>query len=167
MPHYALTASYFAADFFAAGHKGLAMFEHHGRIVVQWGDCDPAGIVFFPNYMVWFDDCTSALFAAAGLPLHTLFPSQGIIGVPIVDVRASFKVSAAFGDELLTKTSVTEWRRSSFIVQHRFYKQDTLAVEGYVTRVWVAADPAKKGAMKSRPVPREIIDRFSAHHNSG
>jgi len=73
------------------------MFEHHSRILVQWGDCDPAGIVFFPNYMVWFDSCTSAFFAAAGLPLHILFPAQGIIGVPIVDVRATFKVSAAFG----------------------------------------------------------------------
>ena len=141
------------------------MFEHHSHIIVQWGDCDPAGIVFFPNYMVWFDSCTSALFAAAGLPFHTLFPTQGIIGVPIVDVRASFKISAAFGDELLAKTSVTEWRRSSFVVQHRFYKQDALAVEGYVTRVWVAADPAKKGAMRSRPVPREIIERLSTHRS--
>ena len=141
------------------------MFEHHHRITVQWGDCDPAGIVFFPNYMAWFDDCTSALFAAAGLPLHTLFPSQGIIGVPVVDVRASFKAPAAFGDELLAKTSVIEWRRSSFIVQHHFYKQDTLAVEGQVTRVWVAADPAKKGAMKSLAVPREIIERLTSHRN--
>lgn len=140
------------------------MFEHQSHILVHWGDCDPAGIVFFPNYMVWFDTCTSDLFAAAGLPLHTLFPAQGIIGIPIVDVRTTFKVSAAFGEELFTKTCITEWRRSSFVVQHRFYKQEKLAVEAYVTRVWVVADPAKKGSMKSQPVPKEIIDRLSSKH---
>jgi 4-hydroxybenzoyl-CoA thioesterase len=138
------------------------MFEHHSRLTVQWGDCDPAGIVFFPNYLKWFDDCTSALFAAAGLPLHTLFSAHGVIGIPIVDVRVSFKIPASFGDELAAKTAVTEWRRSSFVVRHLFFKQDTLAVEGHVTRVWTGADPSKKGAMKSRPLPREIIDRLSS-----
>ena len=39
------------------------------RIRVDWGHCDPAGIVFYPNYFRWFDQCTSALFESAGLPL--------------------------------------------------------------------------------------------------
>jgi YbgC/YbaW family acyl-CoA thioester hydrolase len=129
---------------------------------VQWSDCDPAGIVFFPNYLRWCDDVTSGLFAAAGFPFHTLFPAQQIIGVPIVDVRIQFKTSAAFGDELLVKTSVAEFRRSSFVVQHHFYKQETLVAEGQITRVWTAADPAKPGAMKSRPLPREIVEGLSA-----
>ena len=29
---------------------------------VQWGDCDPAGIVFYPRYFEWFDACTILLF---------------------------------------------------------------------------------------------------------
>lgn len=138
------------------------MFEHHSRLTVQWGDCDPAGIVFFPNYLRWCDDFTSALFAGAGLPLHALFAAQNVIGIPIVDVRISFKVPAAFGDELTAKTAITEWRSSSFVVRHLFYKQDALAVEGHIIRVWTAADPTKKGAMKSRPLPREIIERLSS-----
>jgi len=140
------------------------MFEHEMRLMVQWGDCDPAGIVFFPNYFRWFDDCTSALFAAAGLPLPALFVSHKVIGIPIVDVRANFKIPAAFGDELLAKSSVSAWKRSSFVVQHHLYKDDALAVEGFVTRVWTAADSANPGRMKSQPVPKEIIDRLSSKH---
>jgi 4-hydroxybenzoyl-CoA thioesterase len=136
--------------------------ENQRHLTVEWGDCDPAGIVFFPNYLKWFDECTSALFAAVDLPLPALFRDHGVIGIPIVDVRASFKVTAAFGDILLAKTSVSKWGRSSFVVQHHFYKQDALAVEGFVTRVWVGADAANKGAMKSRPLPREIIERLSS-----
>ncbi len=138
------------------------MFEHHRRITVQWGDCDPAGIVFFPNYLKWFDDCASALFAAAGLPLQTLFQAHGVVGIPVVDVRVTYKASAVFGDELLAKTSVIEWRRSSFVIQHRIYKQDSVTVEGSVTRVWVGTDINKKGGLKSRPLPREVIERLTA-----
>ncbi|HEY0702048.1 MAG TPA: thioesterase family protein [Candidatus Acidoferrales bacterium] len=138
------------------------MFQHQTRIIVQWSDCDPAGIVFFPNYLRWCDDCTSNLFAAAGFPFHTLFPAQKIIGVPIVDVRIQFKTSAAFGAELLVKTSVAEFRRSSFVVQHHFYKHEVLVADGQITRVWTAADPAKPGAMKSRPLPKEIVERLSS-----
>ena len=44
------------------------MLVSHKRLLVEWGDCDPAGIVFYPRYLAWFDDCTTALFLAAGLP---------------------------------------------------------------------------------------------------
>lgn len=137
------------------------MYENQTRHTVQWGDCDPAGIVFFPNYLRWFDDCVSALFASAGMPLHSLFASHGVIGIPSVDLKVSFKSPAAFGDELVAKSSVKEWGRSSFIVQHRFYKRDTLVVEGFITRVWTGADPERPDHMKSRPLPREIIERLS------
>jgi 4-hydroxybenzoyl-CoA thioesterase len=140
------------------------MFEHHRRIVVEWGECDPAGIVFFPNYLKWFDDCATALFAAAGLPLQTLFPAHGVVGIPVVDVRVSYKAPATFGDELMAKTSIAEWRRSSFVMQHRIYKKDVLHVEGLVTRVWVGA--GEDGKFKSRPLPREIVERFTANHES-
>jgi 4-hydroxybenzoyl-CoA thioesterase len=142
------------------------MFEHHRRITVEWGDCDPAGIVFFPNYLRWFDDCASALFAAAGLPLPALFAAHGVVGIPVVDVRVTYQASAVFGDELLAKTSVIEWRRSSFVIQHRIYKQDVLAVEGRVTRVWVGTSHEERGGLKSRPLPREIVERLTSYPDS-
>ena len=46
------------------------MFVNRIRIRVEFGDCDPAQIVFFANYFRWFDQCTTALFRAAGLPLR-------------------------------------------------------------------------------------------------
>ena len=32
---------------------------------IEWGDCDPAGIVFYPRYFAMFDSCTTALFSQA------------------------------------------------------------------------------------------------------
>ena len=36
-------------------------------VTVEWGDCDPAGIVYYPAYFKWFDQATYRLFLAAGL----------------------------------------------------------------------------------------------------
>ena len=45
------------------------MLTNTQQILIAWGDCDPAGIVFYPRYFAWFDAATAALFAAAGLPI--------------------------------------------------------------------------------------------------
>ena len=138
------------------------MLVNQKRLLVEWGDCDPAGIVFYPRYLAWFDDCTTALFLAAGLPIQQLFKSHGVLGVPLVDVKAKFIVPSSFGDELVAETSVTEFRRSSFVLRHQFMKQGVLAVEGVETRVWAGLDPQDPKRMKSRPLPAEVIARLSA-----
>ncbi len=91
------------------------MFVSQKHLLVEWGHCDPAGIVFYPQYLAWFDDCTTALFANAGMPTRALFKSHGIIGVPLVDVRVRFLMPSTFGDELLAESTVTEFRNSSFV----------------------------------------------------
>src|SRR5487761_973968 len=136
------------------------------RFQVEWGHCDPAGIVFFPQYLAWFDECTTALFAKAGMPIHQLFKTSGIVGVPLVDLKTTFFVPSTFGDQLLAKTSVTEFRRSSFVIHHQFFKSRTLAVEGFETRVWTARDPDDPERLKSSPLPLEVIKRLSSPHRT-
>jgi 4-hydroxybenzoyl-CoA thioesterase len=158
-------------DFYAAGKfaraaaalsRGLyAMFVSKKHLLVEWGHCDPAGIVFYPQYLAWFDDCTTALFTNAGMPTRALFRAHAISGVPLVDVRVRFLLPSTFGDELLAESTVTELRRSSFVIRHQFFKAAGLAVEGFETRVWAGPDPANPERMKSRPLPPEVIERLS------
>lgn len=42
--------------------------EHVYRVNAQFGDCDPAGIVFFPNFNRWMDEASLAFFMACGIP---------------------------------------------------------------------------------------------------
>ena len=137
------------------------MLVSQKRLLVEWGQCDPAGIVFYPQYITWFDTCATALFANAGLSTREMYRAHSSVGIPLVDVRARFLLPSSFGDELLAKSSVIEWRRSSFLVRHQFFKGEALAVEGVEIRVWTALDPAHPDRMKSRPVPAEVIERFS------
>jgi len=142
------------------------MFVNRIRIRVEFGDCDPANIVFFANYFRWFDECTSALFRAAGLPLGELFKSHGVIGIPLVDASARFLIPSKYGDELFVESSVTEWRKSSFVISHKFRRDGELVMEGSETHVWAAAHPTNAHRMKSVPLPREVIRKLSAPNRS-
>jgi 4-hydroxybenzoyl-CoA thioesterase len=129
--------------------------------LVGWGDCDPAGIVFYPRYFAWFDAATAALFASAGLPIHKLFPDYGIAGMPMVETRARFITPSRFGDEVRIESTVSEFRRSSFDVRHRLFRGDSLGVEGFETRVWTIWDPENPERLKSATIPVDVIARFT------
>jgi len=137
------------------------MFVNRKRILIEFGDCDPADIVFFANYFRWFDECTSALFAAAGLPTRRLFKAYGVMGIPIVDARARFIMPSTHGEELEVESAVTEWRKSSFVITHKFFRKGELTLEGRETRVWAAAHPTESHRMKAVPLPKEVIEKLS------
>jgi 4-hydroxybenzoyl-CoA thioesterase len=128
---------------------------------IEWGDCDPAGIVHFPRYFFFFDSCTVSLFEAAGLQKQRMLKELAFAGYPCVDARARFLIPSRFGDEVLIESAIEEWRRSSFDVRHRLMRGDELAVEGFETRVWVVRDPADPDKLKSAPVPEHVRARFA------
>ncbi len=130
------------------------------RIRVDWGHCDPAGIVFYPNYFRWFDECTSALFENAGLPLPLLYRAHGLKGFPLLDARASFAASASFGDDLDAESSVVEWNAKTLKIHHRFLRGATLAVEGWELRICVVPHPEDAARIKSAPIPEEVKRRL-------
>lgn len=128
-------------------------------IRIEWGDCDPADIVFYPRYFAFFDACTQALFERAlGLTMREIRKAHSCIGFPMVDTRARFLIPSRYGDEVTVETQVTALRRSSFDVRHRLLKAGgALAVEGFETRVWTVVDPQDPERIKSHPLPASVI----------
>ena len=137
------------------------MFISRRRIRVDWGHCDPAGIVFYPNYFRWFDQCTSALFEAAGLPLPQLYRAHGLKGFPLLDTGATFSASATFGDDLDAESGVVEWTAKTLKVQHRLLRGQTLAVEGWELRICTVAHPDDPQRIKSAAIPAEVRQRLA------
>jgi|SRR6516164_5623367 len=142
------------------------MLTNRKKIRIEWGDCDPAGIVYYPRYFAYFDNCTSALFEAAGLPKHELLRHYQIVGIPMVDTRARFLAPSRFGDDVEVESCITEWRRSSFDVQHRLYRGTQLAVECSETRVWAALS-ADADKIEGRAVPDEVIQKLGGVRANG
>lgn len=130
-------------------------------IFIEWGDCDPAGIVYYPRYFEMFDNATVALFAAAGLPKHEMVKAFDIVGIPMVDTGAKFFIPSKWGETIAIESTITKWKNSSFDVQHRAFKGDDLAIEGHETRVWVGRHPDDPEKIRSRPIPEEVKARFA------
>jgi len=137
------------------------MLVNRRTLRIEWGQCDPAGIVFYPQYLIIFDTSTGWLFERTGLTPLAMRKRYGIVGIPIVEVGARFLVPCRFDDEVIVESEVSEWGRSSFTVRHRVLKEGKLALEGFEKRVWAAPHPERPGAIQAQPVPAEIIASLS------
>jgi 4-hydroxybenzoyl-CoA thioesterase len=142
---------------------GMANFVYRRQFTVEWGHCDPAGIVFNSRFFEFFDWSAWLLFEAAlGVPPNALGATFGIVGIPLVDAKARFLKPAQFNDVADIASEVSEFRRSSFEVAHRITIAGQLAVEGSETRVWAGRDPNDPLKLKGMPIPAAVIERFRA-----
>jgi 4-hydroxybenzoyl-CoA thioesterase len=139
----------------------MTTFIHRRPVRIEWGDCDPAQIVFYPRYFAMFDGATQELFRAAlGVPKIEWVKTYGIIGIPMVDTRAKFIVPSRYGDDIVIESRVSRFGGSSFDIEHRVMRGTVLAIEGFETRVWAGADPDKPGAIKGAKIPAEVKAAF-------
>ena len=138
----------------------MSSFER--RVSVAFGQCDPAGIVYYPNYFDMFNASTDAMVCAA-LEVHPrdLTRIYDIIGIPMVDARNIYHRPSRHGDALRIESRVVAIGRSSFRVEHRLYTEDgDLGVEGFETRVWAATDPDNPARLKGKTIPDAVRVAF-------
>jgi len=137
------------------------MLTNRRDVRIVWGDCDPAGIVYYPRYFEMFDTSTTALFERVlGMTKFEFLKAYDALGYPMVDTRARFVLPTRYGDDVAIETVISELRRSSFDVQHRLTKDGKLAVEGFETRVWVGRDPDDPDKIWAKPLADEIVAKL-------
>ena len=127
------------------------------EVKVQFGDCDPAGIVFFPNFSKWMDAASLHFFMENGVPpWRELIKTRGIVGTPLLEINTRFMRPATYGETLQVHTSVVEWRSKVFIQKHVVMRGDTVLCEGLETRAFVVHPPEAPDSIKAIPVPEDI-----------
>jgi 4-hydroxybenzoyl-CoA thioesterase len=137
------------------------MFSHTTHVAIQFGDCDPAGIVYYPNYFRMFDNATAALLSSAfGMNKRQWLVHYDIAGIPMVDTSSRFMIPSQFGDEIEIRSTISELGRSSFGVLHHVYRGADLAIEAREKRVWVKRNEA--GVIRSEVLPDDVRARLSS-----
>lgn len=129
---------------------------HVTRRTLAWGECDPAGIIFYPNYYRFMDEASWSLFASCGYSAERM--RQEHFSLPLVDARCEFLASPKFGDELELRTQVSKWGRSSFSVSHEFMlaADGRLLARGSEARVWCRYEAGPGSALKAMPIPQDV-----------
>ena len=124
-------------------------------VKVEFGDCDPAKIVWFPNFFRWIDAASRHFFIQCGVPTWTeTEKTLGVIGTPLVDTKAKFIATATYGDELHFHTSIAEWRTKSFVQSYRVTTGAAVIMECEEVRIF--AGRREDGTIRALPIPPEI-----------
>jgi 4-hydroxybenzoyl-CoA thioesterase len=131
------------------------------QVDIHFGDCDPAGIVFFPNFSRWMDAASLAFFMECGLPpWRELVKTRGIVGTPLLEINTKFHKAATYGETISISTWVEEWRAKVFVQMHRVtrVRGDTvdLICEGREVRAFVQRDPNDPDRLRALAVPEDI-----------
>ena len=134
----------------------------HFKVTIQFGDCDPAGIVFFPNFSRWMDAASLSFFMQCGLPpWRELVKTRGIVGTPLLEIHTKFTKAATYGEDILISTHVAEWRAKTFTQLHRVTRaradgDDELICEGREVRAFVRRDAENPDRLRAMAVPDDI-----------
>jgi len=94
------------------------------EVLVRFGDCDPAGIVFYPRYFEMFNNLVEDWCAQGlGASFRELHQERGL-GVPTVSIQTEFVATSTLGDVLRAELSVLKIGGASITLAIRLVGED-------------------------------------------
>jgi len=127
---------------------------------IEWSDCDPGKIVFYPHYFKWFDNATDQLFDEVGLTTEQMVERYGVIGKPIAEASARFLLPSKYHQMLTIETRVESWEEKRFTLLHQGLRDGKLLLEGRETRFLGAPHPKDPNRLYSLPIPADLKALF-------
>jgi 4-hydroxybenzoyl-CoA thioesterase len=129
---------------------------------IEWGQCDPAGIVFAPRYFDMVTENTILLFEAAGLPpKRAMLDREEAAGYPAVELSARFLRPTSYGDTVTIESAAPLFGNSSFTILCRISFENRLCVEVVEKRVWTIRDASRPAGLRSERVPDAVRELFA------
>jgi 4-hydroxybenzoyl-CoA thioesterase len=127
------------------------------RVDVQFGHCDPAGIVFYPNFQRWMDEASLAFFIACGVPpWREYVKTTGIVGTPLLEIHTNFYQAVTYAQTIEVHTSIEEWKAKTFRHRHVIRRGNEVVCEGTEVRTFVRRHPDNPDRFQSVPIPEDI-----------
>ncbi|MBO6775396.1 MAG: acyl-CoA thioesterase [Marinibacterium sp.] len=103
-------------------------------VPISFGHCDPAGIVFYPNYYRWFDRCYHTFLHEKAGGHSLVCEKLGAKGTGLIDTGAKFPSPATEGDLLRLEMTLVEWGSRTLRIEYVGYVSDRRVVEGFELR---------------------------------
>nr|WP_269208008.1 thioesterase family protein [Sphingobium sp. JAI105] len=120
--------------------------------MLQWSECDPAGIIFFPHYAGWMVEGVNMMFLAFGVD-PTATTETGQRGLPSTGYSMNFHSPAILHDTLIHEIKVSKIGTKSVSFEHRFLRDEVCLADAAETRIWIEKTAA---GMRSQPIPDEV-----------
>jgi YbgC/YbaW family acyl-CoA thioester hydrolase len=133
----------------------------HFSCEVHWGDCDPAGIIFYPTYFRWMDAATWAFVGSVGYGPKRMREEH--LAMPLVSADCKFLAPATHGDRCEVRSRIGRFGNASFVVAHDIVRADGVKLaQGSETRVWGRYVDGPGTPLKGQVIPEEVKALFRA-----
>src|SRR5277367_1866225 len=93
--------------------------------VLRFGDCDPAGIAYFPRYFDMLNGVVEEWWGDLGFPWSRLIGERRL-GLPTVRFETDFRAPALHGDRLRFSLGIDDVGSRSLTLSHLIHRADTL-----------------------------------------
>ena len=135
--------------------------EHRHACRVEWGDCDPAGIIFYPTYFRWMDAAAWAFMEAAGYDAARMRAEH--LAMPLVSAQCDFIAPALQGDRCEVRSRIARFGGKSFVLAHEIVRAEGMTLaKGSETRVWGRFSAGPGTPMKGEPIPEALKAQLRA-----
>jgi len=104
---------------------------------VIYADLDPMGVVYYANYLSWFERGRTEFFRDLELP-YAEIAQQGIM-TPVSEVYCKYHSPARYDDLLVIKTSVSSFKRVTIVFDYEIMRKSDskILVSGYTKHGFV------------------------------
>jgi acyl-CoA thioester hydrolase len=137
----------------AAPAPGNAAFSLLLR--VYWEDTDAGGVVFYANYLKYFERARTEWLRQLGVAQHALREDSGAIFV-VSDTSVRYRAPARLDDELRVTVHLAAHGSASMTLAQQAWRGDTLLAEGEVRIGCVDAT-----SFKARRLPGDLLHRIT------
>jgi acyl-CoA thioester hydrolase len=120
---------------------------------VIYGDTDQMGVVYYGNYLRFFEAGRNEFIRAKGLRYRDFEESFGLM-LPVVDAQVSYRAPARYDDLLTVETSLAEVRRASARFAYRIVREGEVVATGHTVHACVD----REGRVQR--MPRELVERL-------
>jgi acyl-CoA thioester hydrolase len=128
----------------------MAPKTHTTQQKVRYAETDNMGIVYYANYLVWFEVGRTEYLLAQGMDYRDV-DKEGLF-MAVVESHATYKAPARYGDIVVIETTPTEVKNSSLRFDYRVVRgsDKKLLCEGYTTHVLIDKE------MRPKKIPEKI-----------
>lgn len=127
---------------------------------VYWEDTDAGGVVFYANYLKFFERARTEWLRSLGIGQRALHAEQGLVFV-VTDTRLRYRQPARLDDALRVSASLGAGGltgRATISIEQAAWRGDTLLVDSTIALACVDA-----GTFRLRRIPNTILDALAAH----
>lgn len=125
------------------------MKENTSEIRVTYADTDQMGVVYYANYLTWFERGRTELFRNAGFAYKEMEKKD--LYLPVVEANCIYKAPAYYDDLIIVKTRVDKMGRSSIYFSYEIMRKDgELLALGQTRHAFINSQ------RKVVPIPEEL-----------